>query len=159
MFITPQVLQMCQHARSMEHKTRSISFTLVVNNFGVKYVRKEHVNHLIWCIKQKYELTKDWMGNLYCGTKLIWIIMPIPLTSPCWDISKSCYCNISIACRQSCSIAHTLLPQNNTEPKHEHHSPLISCQNSPLTRSRKSNTSLVAYCIMPEQSTSQFSWH
>jgi hypothetical protein len=55
-----------------KHKTRSISFTLVVNNFGVKYVRKEHVNHLIWCIKQKYELTKDWTGNLYCGTKLNW---------------------------------------------------------------------------------------
>jgi hypothetical protein len=36
-----------------KHKTRPISFTLIVNNFGIKYVGKEHVNHLIWCIKQK----------------------------------------------------------------------------------------------------------
>jgi hypothetical protein len=55
-----------------QHKTRPILFTLVVDNFGVKYVGKEHVDHLIWCIKQKYELTKDWMGNLYCGIKLNW---------------------------------------------------------------------------------------
>jgi hypothetical protein len=51
---------------------RPITFTLVVDNFGVKYVRKEHADHLIWCIKQKYELTKDWAGNLYCGIKLSW---------------------------------------------------------------------------------------
>jgi hypothetical protein len=51
---------------------RTILFTLVVDDFGVKYVGEENVNHLIWCIKQKYELTKDWMGNLYCGIKLNW---------------------------------------------------------------------------------------
>jgi hypothetical protein len=30
-----------------KHETRLISFTLVVDNFGVKYVRREHVDHLI----------------------------------------------------------------------------------------------------------------
>ncbi len=45
---------------------------LVVNEFGVKYVGKEHIDHLIWCIKQKYELTEDWTGDLYCGIKLNW---------------------------------------------------------------------------------------
>jgi hypothetical protein len=63
--------------------------------------------------------------------------MPVPLTSQCRDILKSCYCNISIACRQSRSIALMLLPQNNMEPKNKHLPLLISCQNSPLTRSRK----------------------
>ncbi len=42
-----------------KHETRPISFTLVVDNFGVKYVGKEHVDHLICCIKQQYELTVD----------------------------------------------------------------------------------------------------
>ncbi len=42
-----------------KHETRPISFTLVANNFGVKYVGKEHVDHLIHCIKQQYELTED----------------------------------------------------------------------------------------------------
>ena len=35
---------------------------------------KEHVDHLIKCIKEKYELTEDWSGDLYCycGIKLQW---------------------------------------------------------------------------------------
>ena len=53
-----------------KHETRPIFFTLVVNDIGVKYVGKELVDHLIRCIKQQYELTKDWTGDLYCGIKL-----------------------------------------------------------------------------------------
>ena len=34
---------------------------------------KEHVDHLIKCIKTKYELTKDWAGDLHCGIKLNWV--------------------------------------------------------------------------------------
>ena len=45
---------------------------LVVDDFGVKYVGKEHVDHLIKCIKEKYELTEDWSSDLYCGIKLHW---------------------------------------------------------------------------------------
>jgi hypothetical protein len=71
-FINQWVLQMHQHAKSMEAQNEPISFTLVVNNVGIKYVGKEHVNHLIWCIKQKYELTKGWTGDLYCMIKLNW---------------------------------------------------------------------------------------
>jgi hypothetical protein len=55
------------------HKTRPISFTLVVDDFGVKYVGKEHADHLIACLKKsKHKLTKDWKGNLYCGITLDW---------------------------------------------------------------------------------------
>jgi hypothetical protein len=45
---------------------------LVVNDFGVKYLGREHVDHLIKCIKEKYELTEDWTGNLYYRIKLLW---------------------------------------------------------------------------------------
>ena len=55
------------------HKMRPVSFTLVIDDFGVKYVGKEHVHHLILCLKQsKYKLTKDWTGSLYCGISLNW---------------------------------------------------------------------------------------
>ncbi len=54
------------------HETRAISFTLVVDDFGVKYARKEDVDHLIASIKSTYSLTKDWMGNMYCGITLEW---------------------------------------------------------------------------------------
>ena len=54
------------------HESRPISFTLVVDNFGTKYVNKEDVDHLITSIKTTYTLTKDWTGNLYCGIALEW---------------------------------------------------------------------------------------
>jgi hypothetical protein len=54
------------------HKTRPITFTLVVDNFGVKYVNKDEVDHLITSIKKNYMLTEDWKGNLYCGIQLDW---------------------------------------------------------------------------------------
>jgi hypothetical protein len=40
------------------------------DNFGVKYDNKDDVNHLIKCLKEKYELANDWDGTLYCGIKL-----------------------------------------------------------------------------------------
>ncbi len=54
------------------HPTQLITFSLIVDNFGIKYVGKEHADHLIICLKEKYKLTKDWSGDLYCGIKLDW---------------------------------------------------------------------------------------
>jgi hypothetical protein len=55
-----------------KHRTRPISFTLVAADVGVKCFGKEHVDHLPWCIKQKYQLTEDWTGDLYCSINLSW---------------------------------------------------------------------------------------
>ncbi len=55
------------------HNSCPISFTLVVDDFGVKYVGKEHADHLIMSIKSTYKkLTEDWTGSLYCGIMLEW---------------------------------------------------------------------------------------
>jgi hypothetical protein len=54
------------------HKTQPILFTLVVDDFGVKYVSKNNVNHCIESIKLTCTLTKDWTRNLYCGITLKW---------------------------------------------------------------------------------------
>jgi hypothetical protein len=55
------------------HVLRPISFTLVVDDFGIKYVGKEHADHLIASIKSTYKkLTEDWMGSLYCGIMVEW---------------------------------------------------------------------------------------
>ncbi len=35
-------------------------------------MRTENEDHLIKCLKEKYKLTKDWTGNLYCGITLGW---------------------------------------------------------------------------------------
>jgi hypothetical protein len=54
------------------HKTRPIAFTLVVDDFGVKYVGKEHADHLYRVLTEHYEASTDWDGNLYCGVTLKW---------------------------------------------------------------------------------------
>jgi hypothetical protein len=43
------------------HKWRPISFTLVVDNFGVKYINKEGVKYLASVLKQDYEII-EWEG-------------------------------------------------------------------------------------------------
>jgi hypothetical protein len=54
------------------HDTRPISFSLVVDDFGVKYVGREHAEHLMTCIKKNYNIASDWTGTAYCGLTLDW---------------------------------------------------------------------------------------
>ena len=55
-----------------QHTTCPISFTLVVDDFGMKYTHRSNVNHLIECLKTDYKLTEDWDSDLYCDIKLKW---------------------------------------------------------------------------------------
>jgi hypothetical protein len=54
------------------HKTRPISFTLVVDDFAVKYVGKQHAEHLWDALLRTYELTTEWMATVYSGITLKW---------------------------------------------------------------------------------------
>jgi hypothetical protein len=54
------------------HKTRPISFTLVVEDFAVKYVGKHHAEHLRNALLRTYELTTDWTATVYSGMTLKW---------------------------------------------------------------------------------------
>ena len=47
-----------------------ISFTLLVDDFGVKYFGWEHDKHLIAALTTLYLLTIDWEAKLYCGLTL-----------------------------------------------------------------------------------------
>ena len=47
------------------HQSRLISFTLVVDDFGIKYVGQEHAMHLISILKEHYELSEDWKGTKF----------------------------------------------------------------------------------------------
>ena len=55
-----------------KHKERPISFTLVVDDFGVKYVGKEHFQHLTNALSGLYEITVDETGSKYLGMTLEW---------------------------------------------------------------------------------------
>jgi hypothetical protein len=54
------------------HKTRPISFTLVVDYFAVTYVGKQHAEHLRNALLRTYELTTDWTATVYSGMTLKW---------------------------------------------------------------------------------------
>ena len=56
----------------LTHKWRPIQFTLVINNFGVKYVGKEHAEHLISALQEYYTIPYDWKGEIYVGITLYW---------------------------------------------------------------------------------------
>jgi hypothetical protein len=54
------------------HKTRPVAFSLIVDDFAVKYVGKQHAYHLRDALLRSYELTTDWEVNVYSGMSLKW---------------------------------------------------------------------------------------
>ena len=53
-----------------KNNTRQITFTLVVDDFGIKSTKPADVAHLLSALKQQYEITHDASGSLYCGLTL-----------------------------------------------------------------------------------------
>ena len=54
------------------HMWRPVSFTLVVDDFGVKFVDKDHALHLLDSLKQWYDVSEDWEGKKHVGLNLKW---------------------------------------------------------------------------------------
>jgi hypothetical protein len=88
------------------HKTRSISFTLVVDDFAVKYVGKQHAEHLRNALLRTYELTTDWTATVYYGMTLKW-----DYTNRTCDISMPGY------------VSNVLSKFQHDTPKHPQHTP------------------------------------
>ena len=55
-----------------KHDTRPIQFTLVVDDFCVKYVGEDHALHLQSVLKEDYKITTDWAAKKYIGITLDW---------------------------------------------------------------------------------------
>ena len=47
------------------HTTRKYTFTLVVNDFEIKYHHKHDALHLLHVLKEKCKITTDWKGEHY----------------------------------------------------------------------------------------------
>jgi hypothetical protein len=64
----------CRHTPGLwKHQTRKTMFTLVVDDFGVKYSSRNDADHLINLLRADYEdVTVDWDARLYCGISLKW---------------------------------------------------------------------------------------
>ena len=58
--------------RLYKHETRNIVFSLVVDDFGVKYTNKYNTDHLIMTLQKKYTIKMNWIGDYYLGMTLEW---------------------------------------------------------------------------------------
>ncbi len=56
----------------LTHLTRPILFSLVVDDFAVKYAKREDVEHLMTALKKDYTATEDWTGTKYLGLTIEW---------------------------------------------------------------------------------------
>jgi hypothetical protein len=71
--LAPHGYHPCQRTPGLwRHVTRPVTFCLVVDDFGVKYVGKQHADHLLHALQTEYKITSDWEGKLYCGITLRW---------------------------------------------------------------------------------------
>jgi hypothetical protein len=132
------------------HEIWPISFTLVVDDFAVKYVGKHHAEHLRNTLLRAYQLTTDWTATVYSGMTLKW-----DYTTRICDISMSGY------------VLNVLSKFQHDSPKNPQHTrpgmsrlstaPGISMpQRMKHHRSLHSNVSQskkswVPFCTMPKQ--------
>jgi hypothetical protein len=54
------------------HDWRPIKITLVVDDFGVKYINKDDVTHLLAALQKDYDVHTDLEGTRYLGITLDW---------------------------------------------------------------------------------------
>ena len=62
-----------QHTPGLwRHKTRATIFTLIVDNFAIKYATQQDADHLLQDLRAKYTISTDWEASLYIGILLNW---------------------------------------------------------------------------------------
>ena len=54
------------------HHTSDLVFSLVVDDFGIKYTRKADADHMLKSLREDYDITEDWTGEKYLGLTLKW---------------------------------------------------------------------------------------
>jgi hypothetical protein len=63
----------CTHAPGLwTHSTRDITFSLIVDDFGIKYTNGDDAIHLLTALEEMYTITTYWTGSLYLAMTLNW---------------------------------------------------------------------------------------
>jgi len=89
------------------HNWRPISFTLVINDFGVKCINKDDVTHLLAALQKDYEVDTDWEGTRYLGLTLDWDYKVNASTLACPDTSRRPLPNLDTKPQPSHNTNHT----------------------------------------------------
>ena len=80
--LAQELLEQCQNKHGYrqspitpglwQHDYQPISFTFCVDNFGIKYVGREHTEHLASVLSEHYKCSHDWYGQRYLGMTIDW---------------------------------------------------------------------------------------
>ncbi len=54
------------------HEWHPITFSLIVDNFGVKYIGEEHAQHLLQMVQKYYTCSFEKEGERYCRLTIKW---------------------------------------------------------------------------------------
>ena len=57
---------------SNSDETLPTIFAPCVDNFGIKYLQKDHADHLINALRSNYTISINWEGKNYCGLEFDW---------------------------------------------------------------------------------------
>lgn len=105
------------------YKHSKLTFTLIADDFGIKYADLTQAQHLITALKEKHEVTVDWTGTLHAGATLQ------------WD-----YLNRTVTLSMPGYIKKLLLKYNHPEPKRAQHAPR---QPEPIQYGDKTHTTTI----------------
>jgi len=103
--------------RLWKHTTRPISFTLIVDDFGAKYIIKEHAEHVMTVLQEHYQIKADWMGTRYIGIHLAWDYEKGRVHYTCRDMYNG-HSSSSNTYEQRHKTNRSPTPQSNMEPKY-----------------------------------------
>jgi hypothetical protein len=90
------------------YQIRPIVFSLIFDDFAVKYVGKQHADHLRNALLKSYELTTDWEAKVYSGMSFKWYY-------------KNRTCDISMPGH----VSNILSKFQHDDPKHPQHTPFL----------------------------------
>jgi hypothetical protein len=116
-----------------KHKTQpTIWFNLAVDDFGIKYIGEEHLQHLYDALrKEKYNIVEDRVGDLYCSINLKWNFNKgyVDLAMPkCVMKQLTCYAHPAPLKPQHCpySLNPVTYGKENQAPAPTDDSPLLN---------------------------------
>ena len=117
----------CKHTPGLwRHKWRPITFSLVVYDFGIKYVGKKYAENLINTVQENDQVSSDWEGKCYCGISIKWNDQKTFLTYPCPGISKRHYTGSNTVHQQEnnmllISVNELIMEQPRNSPRQRTH--------------------------------------
>jgi hypothetical protein len=110
------------------HKTRPEAFLLIVDDFIVRYVGKQHADHLRDALLRSYELITDWEGKLYSCMTLKWDYnMTHQIIHNTYLPDTSCLFTVPKPSMQ-CKMKHPLSRQNSVSKYNKSHDPSCTMQ-------------------------------